>query len=326
MALIELAGIEKTYTVHGRSGGLRGLVKGVFARETQRVRALEGISFALERGELVGYIGPNGAGKSTTVKIMSGILKPDAGTCVVDGLTPWKQRVRHVRRIGVVFGQRSQLWWDNPVRDSFELLRDIYGVRPGDYAVRVKRLCAELDAENLLATPVRQLSLGQRMRCELIAALLHAPEILFLDEPTIGLDAVSKRALRNFLTRKRREGVTMILTTHDMDDIEALCSRVMVLGHGRLLYDGGMSGLRERYAPLHRMRAALRRPAPPLVIEGTETLGQDEESVTLAFDPGKMPAQRLLAELSSKCELGGFTVRESDIEEVIETLYKELRL
>ena len=197
----------------------------------------------------MGYIGPNGAGKSTTVKVMSGILTPDGGTCEICGRVPWRDRVKHVSDIGVVFGQRSQLWWDVPVSDSFSLLRDIYDIPEQQYQERLNELADALGVGGLLKTPARQLSLGQRMRCELTAALLHSPKILFLDEPTIGLDAVSKLALRAFLKEEnRRSGVTILLTTHDMDDIEALCSRVMVIGRGRLLYDGRLDGLRARYS------------------------------------------------------------------------------
>ncbi|ASA19738.1 ABC transporter [Paenibacillus donghaensis] len=247
---IILKDIRKTFKVYKRPEGKWGLLKGAFMRNVTHVEALGGIGFKIAEGELVGYIGPNGAGKSTTVKVMSGILTPDSGECTIMGKVPWKNRVEHVSRIGVVFGQRSQLWWDVPVADSFDVLRDIYAIPLGDYKTRLTELTATLGVEALLKTPVRQLSLGQRMRCELVAALLHRPSILFLDEPTIGLDAVSKLALRSFLKEENRQyGVTMVLTTHDMDDIEALCERVMVIGHGQLLYDGRLDGLQEKYAP-----------------------------------------------------------------------------
>ncbi|MCL1965292.1 MAG: ATP-binding cassette domain-containing protein [Firmicutes bacterium] len=249
MAQIELSDIRKAFTVRERPEGRWGLLKGAFARHARTVRALDGVSFSIGEGALVGLIGPNGAGKSTTVKIMSGILTPDSGACVIDGRVPWKERVAHVAGIGVVFGQRSQLWWDVPVSDSFSLLRDIYTIPKARYRARLEELTEALEAGSLLTTPARQLSLGQRMRCELIAALLHSPKLLFLDEPTIGLDAVSKLALRGFLKEEnRRSGVTILLTTHDMDDVEALCPRVMVIGRGQLLYDGTLGGLKRRYA------------------------------------------------------------------------------
>ncbi len=247
---ITLDGIKKTFRVYERPEGKWGLLRGAFMRNVREVHALDGIGFQIDEGELVGYIGPNGAGKSTTVKVMSGILTPDGGQCAILGRTPWKQRVAHVGQIGVVFGQRSQLWWDVPVADSYDVLKDIYDISPADYRSRMAELTAAIGVDHLLKTPVRQLSLGQRMRCELVAALLHRPKILFLDEPTIGLDAVSKLSLRAFLKEEnRKHGVTMVLTTHDMDDIEALCERVMVIGHGRLLYDGRLAGLQQQYAP-----------------------------------------------------------------------------
>jgi ABC-2 type transport system ATP-binding protein len=249
MHQIQLHNIHKTFKVYERPEGKWPLLRGAFRRTVRTVRALDDISFSIGEGELVGYIGPNGAGKSTTVKVMSGILRPDGGDCIISGRVPWKERKAHVARIGVVFGQRSQLWWDVPVSDSFELLRDIYSVPRGQFRKRHDELAEALDLGGMLKTPARQLSLGQRMRCELAAALLHSPGILFLDEPTIGLDAPSKLALRAFLKEEnRRSGVTMVLTTHDTDDIEALCGRVMVVGHGKLLYDGGMAALKARYA------------------------------------------------------------------------------
>ena len=219
MPIVWAEGLKKEYTIKTKAGPLR--------RKSVRREALRGVSFSLEAGELVGYIGPNGAGKSTTIKILSGILTPDGGECRVLGRTPWKERARHVRHIGVVFGQRSQLWWDLPVADSFALLRDIYRLSEAEYRRTLKELTDALDLAPLLATPVRQLSLGQRMRCELAASLLHEPELLFLDEPTIGLDAATKLSVRDFILRMNREkGTTVILTTHDMDDVEALCRRL----------------------------------------------------------------------------------------------------
>src|SRR4051794_21587429 len=234
--------LTKTFHIAHRAPGLWGAVRGLARRTYRDVRALDGISFEIAAGELVGYIGPNGAGKSTTVKALAGILVPDGGRVEVLGRVPWQERVAHVARIGVVFGQRTQLWWDLPVADSFALLGDIYRVHAADHRRALDELVAMLDLGSLLDVPVRQLSLGQRMRCDLAAALLHAPEILFLDEPTIGLDAVSKLAVRRFIQQLNQErGVTVILTTHDMDDIESLCSRVLLIADGRLLSDGPLT-------------------------------------------------------------------------------------
>jgi ABC-2 type transport system ATP-binding protein len=249
MPYISLSNISKQFKVYERPEGKWGLLKGAFIRKTRTVKALQGISFEMEQGGLVGLIGPNGAGKSTAVKIMSGILTPDGGECVINGRVPWKQRMAHVADIGVVFGQRSQLWWDVPVSDSFSLLRDIYDLKQNDYSARLAELTDALDISGILKTPARQLSLGQRMRCELAAALLHRPKLLFLDEPTIGLDAVSKLALRAFLKEENaKTGVTVLLTTHDMDDIAALCARVMVIGHGKLLFDDKFVDLKSKYS------------------------------------------------------------------------------
>ena len=262
--MIELQNICKSYKVARRSAGLGEAVKSLFRREYTRVDALSDVSFTVRDGEMVGYIGPNGAGKSSTIKIMSGVLTPDSGTCVINGRVPWKERTAHVQEIGVVFGQRSQLWWDVPVIDSFELLRDIYALSEQEYHESLTELTELLDLDELLRTPARLLSLGQRMRCEIAAALLHRPRTLFLDEPTIGLDAVSKLAIRDFISRINRErGTTVILTTHDMQDIEALTRRILLIGHGRILLDGNWEALKEKYIceneNLEQMAAALYR-------------------------------------------------------------------
>lgn len=243
--MIEMQHITKTYRVSRRNAGLAAACKALFSRDVEVVHALNDVSFTIHDGEMVGYVGPNGAGKSSTIKILSGILAPDGGVCVVNGRVPWKERVSHVREIGVVFGQRSQLWWDIPVIDSFELLRDIYSTPEEIYRRNLEELTELLQLGEILRTPTRQLSLGQRMRCELVASLLHSPKTLFLDEPTIGLDAVSKLAVREFIGRLNREhGTTVILTTHDMQDIEALAQRVILIGRGRVLLDGHVEDLR----------------------------------------------------------------------------------
>lgn len=245
--MIEVSHLRKTFRVAKRDTGFSQAVKALFHREYTEVHALDDVSFSVGEGEMVGYIGPNGAGKSSTIKVLSGILTPDGGECLVDGRVPWKDRVEHVRRIGVVFGQRSQLWWDVPVIDSFELLKEIYAVPGETYRKNRDELTELLDLGELLRTPARQLSLGQRMRCEIAASLLHSPKILFLDEPTIGLDAVSKLAVRDFIKVLNRErGTTVILTTHDMQDIEALASRVILIGKGKILLDGTLSDITDR--------------------------------------------------------------------------------
>lgn len=243
--MIQVEHLCKTYRVSRREAGLMQAIRSLGRRETHEVKALDDVSFTIADGEIVGYIGPNGAGKSSTIKILSGILVPDSGVCRVNGRVPWKERKKHVSEIGVVFGQRTQLWWDVPVADSFELLRDIYRVEPARYRQNVKELTELLDLSELLRTPTRQLSLGQRMRCEIAASLLHDPKVLFLDEPTIGLDAVSKLAVRSFIQqRNASHGTTVLLTTHDMQDIEALAGRILLIGRGRILMDGSFDDVR----------------------------------------------------------------------------------
>lgn len=243
--MIEVSHITKTYRVAKRDAGFINAFHSLFHREYEEIRALDDVFFTIQDGEMVGYIGPNGAGKSSTIKILSGILTPDSGTCVINGRIPWGNRIRHVADIGVVFGQRSQLWWDVPVADSFELLKDIYRIDDAVYRKNREELTELLNLSELLRTPTRQLSLGQRMRCEIAASLLHSPRLLFLDEPTIGLDAVSKLAVRDFIRRLNAEHhTTVILTTHDMQDIEALASRILLIGKGRILMDGTLDDIR----------------------------------------------------------------------------------
>ena len=244
--MITMEHVCKSYRVAKRNAGMKEACKALFRRETEVIQALSDVSFTIQDGEMVGYIGPNGAGKSSTIKILSGILTPESGNCFVDGRIPWKNRTEHVRQIGVVFGQRSQLWWDVPVIDSFELLKDIYTIPSYEYQNNLEELTELLHLQELLKMPTRQLSLGQRMRCEIAASLLHSPKILFLDEPTIGLDAVSKLAVREFIMQlNQNHKTTVILTTHDMQDIEALTKRIILIGRGRVLMDGTLEDIRE---------------------------------------------------------------------------------
>ena len=328
MPQIEVRGLAKTFRVAERLPGLAGAFRGLFHRKMRDVHALDGIDFNIERGELVGYIGPNGAGKSTTIKILAGILTPTSGTCRVDGLTPWRERQRHVARIGVVFGQRTQLWWDLPVIESFDLLRDIYRIPPAAYRDNRDRLIALMDLEPVLDVPVRQLSLGQRMRSDLAAALLHGPSLLFLDEPTIGLDAVSKLAIREFVRELNREQqVTVLLTTHDMDDIEALCERVMVIGNGQILVDGDVGSLRRRVRNERVLvldyDSANEAAGLDAEGEGVRLVERDVSRVRIAFDPDRVTTTTLIADLLAQGTPRDLFVEHPPIEQTVAELYAE---
>ena len=318
---IEAEGLEKVFWVRKKRE------KGRLLREKERVQALREVSFGVEKGELLGVIGPNGAGKSTTVKILSGILTPDGGRLEIGGLVPWAQRKEHVRRIGVVFGQRTQLWWDVPILDSCSLLREIYRVEETAWKRRLEELTEALDLTGLLRTPLRLLSLGQRMRAELCGSLLHAPELLFLDEPTIGLDSVSKLALRDFLRRENREkGTTVLLTTHDMEDIEALCPRVMVLGHGRKLFDGAFRRLLERYdtsrTVLVRYEGEVRAEAFP---EGC-AVEREGGSWRIVYEPERVSTPEVLSRLQAAGAIAEMTIQPQNIDRMIAGMYREMAL
>jgi ABC-2 type transport system ATP-binding protein len=325
--LITVEGITKSFKVAKRSTGLLQATKALFYREHSIVEALKDITFTIETGEIVGYIGPNGAGKSTTIKIMSGILVPDEGKCSIMGFTPWKQRVDYVKNIGVVFGQRSQLWWDVPVIDSFELLKDIYNVPTQEYKKTLDLLIETLELKETINSPVRQLSLGQRMRCEIAASLIHNPQILFLDEPTIGLDAVSKIAVCQFIkTINQEKGVTVVLTTHDMNDIEALANRVILVGKGSLLYDGKIEELRKRFGTHKTITVDYRKNTNSIDIPGTSIIHWSPERAVLSVDTEQILTSGVITELSKKVDLLDVTIESQPIEEIIVQLYKEFKI
>jgi ABC-2 type transport system ATP-binding protein len=314
VALIELDGIEKTFTLRVKRGRVR--------RERRVVRAVDGVSFEIEAGSLVGYVGPNGAGKSTTVKMLTGILVPSAGRISVAGFEPSRQRIQLARRIGVVFGQRVQLWWDLPLRDSFELLRYIYRVPFERWRANLDTFTEVLELQPFLETPVRQLSLGQRMRGELTAAMLHDPEILFLDEPTIGLDVVAKARVREFLTTINRErGVTVLLTTHDLSDIERLCRRLLIIDHGRVIYDGGLETLIERYGEERTLIVDLEEPAEPLQVPGARVVRVEGPRQWLRFRRDEVSAAQLTASVATQAPLKDLAIDEPDIEDVVRRIY-----
>jgi ABC-2 type transport system ATP-binding protein len=322
MSHIFVEDLKKTFFVSERDSGIFGSIRGLVQRKTKEVHALKGVSFSLEQGEVVGYIGPNGAGKSTTIKILSGILVPSGGKCIIGGRTPWKDRIQHVGRIGVVFGQRTQLWWDLPVIESFDLLRDIYRVPQSEYSKTREEMIDLLDLSSFLDTPVRQLSLGQRMRCDFAAAMLHRPDILFLDEPTIGLDAVSKLAVRKFIKAlNKSHQVTTILTTHDMDDIEALCERLIIIGGGEILCDGSLATLRSQVSSRRYLKIDLKNDDFLFDLEEVSIVSKEGRTVTLAFDPIKISAATLINEVTSKHEVEDLFVENPPIEEIVAELY-----
>jgi ABC-2 type transport system ATP-binding protein len=313
VALIEVEGLARTFSVRRRAGRLR--------RTTDTVHAVRDLSFRIDRGEMVGYIGPNGAGKSTTIKMLTGILVPTSGRLAVAGIDPSRDRVGLTRRIGVVFGQRTTLWWDLPLRDSFDLLRRIYRVDAGRHRRNLVEFTELLDLGGLLDTPVRQLSLGQRMRGDIAAALLHDPEILYLDEPTIGLDVVSKGRLREFLRRVNTERqVTLLLTTHDLQDIEALCRRVMVIDHGSLVYDGTLPGLHAQGSSTRTLVVDLVDEGPPIDVPGASVTEVEGPRQWLSF-PADASAAPIVASVAAGYSVADLSIQEPDIETVIRQLY-----
>jgi ABC-2 type transport system ATP-binding protein len=318
MPLIKARDVSRTFVVRRRTGRL--------TRTADTVAAVQGLSFGIEAGEMVGYIGPNGAGKSTTIKMLTGILVPTGGELAVAGLTPARQRTELASRIGVVFGQRTTLWWDLPLRDSFDLLHKIYRVPDSRFRANLDVFVDLLDLGPLLDVPVRQLSLGQRMRGDIAAALLHDPDVVYLDEPTIGLDVVSKARLRDFLRAANRErGVTVLLTTHDLDDIERLCSRVMVIDHGRLVFDGELTALQQVSGSRRMLVVDLVEASGPLQVEGAVTERVDGPRQWLSF-PAEASAAPIIAALTASHQIADLSILEPSIEDVITRIYTEGRL
>lgn len=324
--MIKLSGICKTFKVARRSSGFGQAVRALFSREYKYIRALDDVSFEIPDGAMVGYIGPNGAGKSSTIKIMSGILVPDSGECEINGLVPWRDRVKHVANIGVVFGQRSQLWWDVPVCDSFELIRDIYKIPPRVYSRNLGELTESLELTEIIRTPARQLSLGQRMRCEIAASLLHDPKVLFLDEPTIGLDAVSKIAVREFIKRQNRErGTTVILTTHDMQDIEALTERIILIGKGKILLDGSFDELKRRASRRRTLSVDFTGGAFE-VPAGLHAVKMLDGHAVFTLDSENVSVSDAIAAISARVNITDISVDGATAEEMVVSLYEEYKI
>ena len=323
--MIELQDITKTYKVKKREAGIKNALKSFVKGNYEEIKALQGVSFKINEGEIVGYIGPNGAGKSTTIKIMCGILTPDSGICKINGLIPYQNRKEYVKDIGVVFGNRSALWWDVPVEDSFELIKSIYKVPEETYRKQKDMLLEMLNIEDIIKTPTRQLSLGQRMRCEIAGAFLHDPKIVFLDEPTIGLDSVSKIAVREFIKKINREkNTTIILTTHDTGDIEALTKRIILIGKGKVLVDGNLRGLIKQYSN-KEIKVKFDGEIDNLC-DGLKILDKNGNELLVEIDEAKMNLADSIAEISKYGKIEDLEVNNTSIDNIVARLYREYKI
>ena len=323
MPIITVEHLSKHFKVHKRRTGFWGNLSSTVSRKHDIIKAVDDVNFTLDRGELVGYIGANGAGKSTTIKMLTGILVPTSGHIDVMGLTPYRHRKENTRRIGVVFGQRTQLWWDLPVIDSFELLKHIYEIPQNLYKQNLEFFSELLRLQPFLSTPVRRLSLGQRMRCDLTAALLHNPEILYLDEPTIGLDVVAKEQVRQFLRQVNAERqVTVILTTHDLNDVEKVCQRLVIIDSGKIIYDGGIDALKKRYGKTRMLIVDLAQAYSDIQLEEVDLTRRDGNRIWLAFDRDTISASEVIAQLTARYEIQDLTISEPEIEEIVRRIYE----
>ena len=324
--MIEVQKLEKTFRVARHHRGFLGSLRNLVETDYDVVRAVDGVSFHISAGEFVGFIGPNGAGKSTTIKMLTGVLEPSGGRARVDGLDPRADRIAHTGQIGVVFGQRTQLWWDLPVIESYTLLRHVYKVPERAFAEQLARLEELLELRPLLDVPVRKLSLGQRMRCELGAALLHAPRLLFLDEPTIGLDVLAKEAIREFLATENSErGTTILLTTHDLSDIERLCPRMILIDHGRVVYDGAVEAIRREYGSERRLVIDFESAAPAELPDGVELEERASTRLVLRFRRDRIGAAALIAWLGERAPIADLSLEEPPIERIVAELYRRGR-
>ena len=324
---IEAEGLTKDFRTFQRKEGIRGAIENLFVRQYRTIRAVDSVSFRVQPGEMVGYIGPNGAGKSTTVKMLTGILEPTAGRAVVNGFIPYRERTRYTRTIGAVFGQRTQLWWDIAVVESFRLLQRIYEVSESDYRARMDLFDDVLAVKRYLNTPVRKLSLGERMRCDLAASLLHNPPLLFLDEPTIGLDVVAKTNVRQFLKEVNQQfETTMLLTTHDLSDIEELCRRLMIIDRGRVLFDGALTELKRQLWRQMQIKIELKEPEQARTLESLpmnsisrERL--DDLTYRLSFDRDQHTAGEVVRQIVSAVDVRDIFIQEEPIEEIVRRIY-----
>lgn len=322
MSFIDVEQVSKSFRINKRSAGVAGMLMNLVAPKYEKKQAVKDISFQIEKGEMVGFIGPNGAGKSTTIKMLSGILYPDSGKISVNGYIPYKQRKEYVARIGVVFGQKSQLQWDLPVIDSFELLKAIYSIKEDVYKKNLNRFVDMLDMGGFVNQPVRQLSLGQRMRADIVAALLHSPEIVFFDEPTIGVDVLGKETIREFIRElNAQDQVTMLFTTHDMQDIEKTCNRLIIIDKGSKMYDGSLQSIREKYGTERRLIVELNQEEELESIEGVTIDNLENRKKSLSFDNNQVNINDLMNHLLQKYSIRDLTVSEPEIESLIQKMY-----
>ena len=325
MDIIQVKDLSKEYKIVRRDSGIKNAFKSFIKREYRIVRAVDKVSFSIKKGEIVGYIGPNGAGKSTTIKMLSGILKPDEGIINIMGMDPTVDRIKYVKEIGVVFGQKSQLWWDIPAEDSFDLLKDIYKIPDDEYEKNKQELVKILHLEEIIKSPVRQLSLGERMKCELVASLLHSPKILFLDEPTIGLDAISKVIVRDFIKKiNKLKKITVILTTHDMADIESLTDRLIMIGHGKKLYDGSVKDIKKKYSNEKIVEVIYEGILKDKIVnDKIDILEETQGLIRMKIDTRKIMVSDIVRKYSEVCEIKDINVIETGIDDIIYKLYKE---
>ncbi len=327
MSFINVNHISKTFKVTKRESGLKSALKQFFKREYIYIDAVKDISFQIKKGEIVGYISPNGAGKSTTIKILSGILTPDKGNITINNMSPWKDRKKYVSNIGVVFGQRSQLWWDIPAIDTFDLLKDIYNIDDKKYETTKEALINLLNIKDIVKIPVRQLSLGQRMRCEIAASLIHNPSILFLDEPTIGLDAISKEIVRGFIKKINKElKTTIILTTHDMSDIETLAKRIILIGKGQILYDGSLKNLKEEFGNTKNVSVYTNQKIKKLNKKSIIKQEKTEYGYNFTIDNSKTTISNFIKYLSNLVNIDNIEIESEKIDNIIIKLYKKFEI
>jgi len=324
MSLIHAENLSKTFKIYERGDGVKGYLKSFISRDYREVEAVKDLELDIEEGEIIGYIGSNGAGKSTTVKMLTGILEPSSGNIEVNGLNPHKERKKNAMNIGVVFGQKTQLWWDLPVKESFKLLKQIYEVSDQEYEERMQEFTEVLDLDEFLDQPVRKLSLGQKMRCELAASFLHNPPIVYLDEPTIGLDVSVKEKIREFIKKKNREEkTTVMLTTHDIGDIEDLCERIVVLDKGLKIYDGQLDSLVNNFSSRRLLIDLKENKEFKIDIPGVKEVHQDDLEVEIVFDKEELSASKVMKNILDNYEILDFEVKEPDIEEVVKKIYRE---